>query len=173
MLEAPDAVRDTLKSLMVLDLAGCDLDVCVASGEANDADLRYRHVRQKPALGAAFHREECKDKAHECQMRMIYAKKYSYQLREPHFILFTLIQKFRVDQPGQNYEKLSDSYGIVVITDEAHRTQDGELARYMRQALPHAAFIGFTGTPLMDNDEQTRRTFGDYVSRSPKKLIKP
>lgn len=86
-------------------------------------------------------------------------------LREPHFILFTLIQKFRVDQPGQNYEKLSESYGIVVITDEAHRTQDGELARYMRQALPHAAFIGFTGTPLMDNDEQTRRTFGDYVSR--------
>ncbi len=86
-------------------------------------------------------------------------------LREPHFILFTLIQKFRVEQPGQNYEMLSDSYGIVVITDEAHRTQDGELARYMRQALPNAAFIGFTGTPLMDNDEQTRRTFGSYVSR--------
>lgn len=86
-------------------------------------------------------------------------------LREPHFILFTLIQKFRADQPGQNYEMLSASHGIVVITDEAHRTQDGELARYMRQALPHAAFIGFTGTPLMDRDEQTRRTFGNYVSR--------
>lgn len=54
MLEAPDAVRETLRSLMALDLAGCDLDVCVASGEANDADLRYRHVRQKPALQQRF-----------------------------------------------------------------------------------------------------------------------
>ncbi len=54
MLEAPDTVRATLKSLMALDLADCDLDVCVASGEASDEELRYRHIRQKPALQQKF-----------------------------------------------------------------------------------------------------------------------
>jgi type I restriction enzyme, R subunit len=52
-----------------------------------------------------------------------------------------------------------------VISDEAHRTQSGRLARNMRLALPNAAFIGFTGTPLFKQDEITKRIFGDYVSR--------
>jgi len=52
-----------------------------------------------------------------------------------------------------------------VISDEAHRTQAGKLARNMRMALPNAAFIGFTGTPLFKHDQLTRRIFGDYVSR--------
>jgi type I restriction enzyme R subunit len=54
---------------------------------------------------------------------------------------------------------------IIVISDEAHRTQSGRLARNMRLALPNAAFIGFTGTPLFKQDEITKRIFGDYVSR--------
>ncbi len=53
---------------------------------------------------------------------------------------------------------------IIVITDEAHRTQYGTLALNMRNALPHASYIGFTGTPLFKDDEITRRVFGDYVS---------
>ena len=52
-----------------------------------------------------------------------------------------------------------------MISDEAHRTQSGRLARNMRLALPNAAFIGFTGTPLFKQDEITKRIFGDYVSR--------
>ena len=55
--------------------------------------------------------------------------------------------------------------GIIVISDEAHRTQSGRLARNMRLALPNAAFIGFTGTPLFKQDQITKRIFGEYVSR--------
>ena len=54
---------------------------------------------------------------------------------------------------------------IIVITDEAHRTQYGQLALNMRNALPNASYIGFTGTPLFTDDEITARVFGDYVSR--------
>ena len=59
----------------------------------------------------------------------------------------------------------SERDDIIVISDEAHRTQAGRLARNMRLALPNAAFIGFTGTPLFKQDEITKRIFGDYVSR--------
>ena len=62
----------------------------------------------------------------------------------------------------QPYSERDD---IIVISDEAHRTQAGRLARNMRLALPNAAFIGFTGTPLFKQDELTKRIFGDYVSR--------
>ena len=76
--------------------------------------------------------------------------------------VFTLIQKFHQEIPeGQPYSVRDD---IIVITDEAHRTQYGELALNMRQALPNAGYIGFTGTPLFKDDEITRRVFGDYVS---------
>jgi type I restriction enzyme R subunit len=54
-----------------------------------------------------------------------------------------------------------------VISDEAHRTQAGKLARNMRVALPHAAFIGFTGTPLFEHDQLTKRVLGDHVSQGP------
>jgi len=84
-------------------------------------------------------------------------------LREDHRYIFTLIQKFGVTK-GQTYPKLSDRDDIIVITDEAHRSQYDVLAQNMRTALPNAAFIGFTGTPLMAGEEKTREVFGDYVS---------
>ncbi len=84
-------------------------------------------------------------------------------LQQNHRTLFTLIQKFHVEK-GATYPKLSDRSDIIVITDEAHRTQYDTLALNMRNALPHAAFIGFTGTPLMAGEEKTREVFGDYVS---------
>ncbi len=84
-------------------------------------------------------------------------------LQEDHRYIFTLIQKFGV-KPGETYPKLSDRDDIIVITDEAHRSQYDVLAQNMRTALPNAAFIGFTGTPLMVGEEKTREVFGDYVS---------
>jgi type I restriction enzyme R subunit len=82
---------------------------------------------------------------------------------EDHRYLFTLIQKFRTEE-GQSYPKLSDRSDIIVITDEAHRSQYDQFALNMRNALPNAAFIGFTGTPLMAGEERTKQVFGDYVS---------
>lgn len=76
--------------------------------------------------------------------------------------VFTLIQKFneKVD-PEKPYSERDD---IIVITDEAHRTQYGTLSLNMRNALPNASFIGFTGTPLFKDDEITKKVFGDYIS---------
>ena len=77
--------------------------------------------------------------------------------------VFSLIQKFNEDvSPDEPY---SDRNDIIVIVDEAHRTQYGRLALNRRNALPNALYIAFTGTPLMKDDEITRRMFGDYVSR--------
>jgi type I restriction enzyme R subunit len=84
-------------------------------------------------------------------------------LREDHRYIFTLIQKFHTEKGGK-YPKLSDRSDIIVITDEAHRSQYDLFALNMRNALPNAAFIGFTGTPLMVGEEKTREVFGDYVS---------
>jgi type I restriction enzyme R subunit len=84
-------------------------------------------------------------------------------LRENHRNIFTLIQKFRTEK-GERYPKLSDRSDIIVMTDEAHRSQYDIFAMNMRNALPNAAFIGFTGTPLMAGEEKTREVFGDYVS---------
>ncbi|MDD5094559.1 MAG: type I restriction endonuclease subunit R [Dehalococcoidia bacterium] len=76
--------------------------------------------------------------------------------------IFSLIQKFNQDVgPDAGYTQRDD---IIVITDEAHRTQYGILALNMRNALPNASYIGFTGTPLFKEDEITRRVFGDYLS---------
>ena len=78
--------------------------------------------------------------------------------------IFTLIQKFR-SEPGQPYPLLSERSDVIVITDEAHRSQYDIYALNMRNALPNAGFIGFTGTPLIKGeDERTREVFGDYVS---------
>lgn len=82
-------------------------------------------------------------------------------------VIFTTIQKFLPDEKGMKAEMLSDRRNIIVIADEAHRSQydliDG-LARNMRDALPNASFIGFTGTPIEKTDANTRAVFGDYVS---------
>ncbi len=79
--------------------------------------------------------------------------------------IFTTIQKFHT-RDGQVYPVLSERDNIIVITDEAHRTQYGTFAANMRQALPNASFIAFTGTPLIvgQDAEQTKAVFGDYVS---------
>ena len=83
-------------------------------------------------------------------------------LSEHKSYIFSLIQKFNQNvDPAEGYTERDD---IIVITDEAHRTQYGTLALNMRNALPHASFIGFTGTPLFKDDQITRRVFGDYVS---------
>jgi len=81
-------------------------------------------------------------------------------------IVFTTIQKFFPDQKGDKYPKLSDRSNIIVIADEAHRSQydfiDG-YARHIRDALPNASFIGFTGTPLEKEDRNTPEIFGNYI----------
>jgi len=84
-------------------------------------------------------------------------------LTEDHRYVFSLIQKFRTSDGGV-YPKLSDRSDIIVITDEAHRTQYDGLALNMRNALPNAAFLGFTGTPLIAGEEKTKEVFGNYVS---------
>lgn len=84
-------------------------------------------------------------------------------LVEDHRYLFTLIHKFRTE-PGQTYSPLTQRDNIIVMVDEAHRTQYDVLALNMRNALPQAAFIAFTGTPLMAGEERTKEVFGDYVS---------
>ncbi len=79
-------------------------------------------------------------------------------LSEDHRYVFTLIHKFR--EP----EEVSSRSDIIVITDEAHRSQYDTLALNMRTALPNAAFLAFTGTPLIVGEEKTRQVFGDYIS---------
>ncbi|OGX13795.1 MAG: DEAD/DEAH box helicase [Omnitrophica bacterium RIFOXYB12_FULL_50_7] len=82
-------------------------------------------------------------------------------------VVFTTIQKFFPEGKGDRHPVLSDRPNIVVIADEAHRSQydfiDG-FARHMRDALPNASFIGFTGTPIEQTDANTRAVFGDYIS---------
>ena len=82
-------------------------------------------------------------------------------------VVFTTIQKFFPDELGDTHPLLSDRRNIVVIADEAHRSQYGFLegfARHMRNALPSASFLGFTGTPIELDDANTRAVFGDYIS---------
>lgn len=78
-------------------------------------------------------------------------------------ILFTLIQKFRYEK-GKKYPVLSTRDDIIVIVDEAHRTQYKDLAENMRTGLPNAQYIAFTGTPLLGSKRLTNAWFGDYVS---------
>ena len=82
-------------------------------------------------------------------------------------VIFTTIQKFFPTEKGDTHPTLSERRNIVVIADEAHRSQydfiDG-FARYMRDALPNASFVGFTGTPIELRDVNTRAVFGNYIS---------
>lgn len=81
-------------------------------------------------------------------------------------VVFTTIQKFMVEEKGATHPLLSDRRNIVVIADEAHRSQydfiDG-FARHLHDALPNASFIGFTGTPIELSDKNTRAVFGEYI----------
>ena len=82
-------------------------------------------------------------------------------------VVFTTIQKFFPEERGDSHPALSERRNIIVIADEAHRSQydfiDG-FARHMRDALPNASFVGFTGTPIELQDANTRAVFGDYIS---------
>ncbi len=82
-------------------------------------------------------------------------------------VVFTTIHKFFPEEKGDRHPVLSARQNVVVIADEAHRSQydfiDG-FARHMRDALPNASFIGFTGTPIERQDANTRAVFGDYIS---------
>jgi type I restriction enzyme R subunit len=81
-------------------------------------------------------------------------------------VVFTTIQKFLPDEQGERHPLLSDRRNIVVIADEAHRSQYGfteGFARRVRDALPNASFIGFTGTPIEIGDRSTPLVFGDYI----------
>ena len=82
-------------------------------------------------------------------------------------VVFTTIQKFLPEERGDTFPTLSERRNVVVIADEAHRSQydfvDG-FARHMRDALPNASFVGFTGTPIELEDANTRAVFGDYIS---------
>lgn len=97
--------------------------------------------------------------------------------RESGGIIFTTVQKFALLEDENGHPILNDRHNIVVISDEAHRSQyglkatlkqDGSYkfgyAKHMRDALPNASFIGFTGTPIATEDKDTRAVFGDYVS---------
>lgn len=97
--------------------------------------------------------------------------------RESGGIIFTTVQKFALLDDEGDHPILNDRHNIVVISDEAHRSQYGlkatlkkdgtykfGYAKHMRDALPNAAFIGFTGTPISSEDKDTRAVFGDYVS---------
>jgi type I restriction enzyme R subunit len=99
----------------------------------------------------------------EKEVRANSAKHLEQLLTEDHRYVFTLIQKFRTKK-GEKYSKLSDRDDVIVIADEAHRSQYDSFAGNMRTALPKAGFIGFTGTPLLVGEEATRREFGDYIS---------
>ena len=93
-------------------------------------------------------------------------------------VVFTTIQKFLPEEKGDRHPRLSERHNVVVIADEAHRTQYGfeaklnrksgrisyGLAQHVRDALPNASFIGFTGTPIELEDRNTRAVFGDYIS---------
>ena len=79
-------------------------------------------------------------------------------LRGNHRYVFTLVHKF------QTPEALTDRSDVIVLTDEAHRSQYDTLALNMRAALPKAMFLAFTGTPLIAGEERTKEVFGDYVS---------
>ncbi|QKY21341.1 type I restriction endonuclease subunit R [Halolamina sp. CBA1230] len=75
----------------------------------------------------------------------------------------TLIHKFQTTDEEDDFPVLSRNENIYVMADEAHRTQDKELANNMRTALPNAFYVGFTGTPIEKDERNTRRTFGNYI----------
>ena len=117
-------------------------------------DLDTQIYKTFAGCGAVDHdRDPCRASSGEHLSRL---------LAEHKSHVFSLIQKFNQDvNPNEGYTQRDD---IIVITDEAHRTQYGTLALNMRNALPNASYIGFTGTPLFKDDEITRRVFGGYVS---------
>jgi type I restriction enzyme R subunit len=102
-----------------------------------------------------------KDKSYRAQS----AKQLTQMLSDASPFVFTLIQKFKSPGKGSIYPTLTTSPDVVVIVDEAHRSQYEDLGGNMRKAMPNANYIAFTGTPLLDSVETTKDWFGSYVSR--------
>lgn len=98
------------------------------------------------------------------EMKADSAEDLQNMLSKDNKFVFTLIQKFRTKEKGDHYPVVSTSEDIIVMADEAHRTQYDVYALNMRNGLPNASFIGFTGTPLLDGEEKTKEVFGSYVS---------
>lgn len=99
----------------------------------------------------------------EEEVRPANSSKLREELETNKTILFSLIHKFRYDK-GKKYPVLSERDDIIVMVDEAHRTQYKDLAENLRIGLPNAQFIAFTGTPLLGSKKLTNSWFGDYVS---------
>ena len=108
-----------------------------------------------------FVRTEVIGQKEECQPKN--SKQLREYLQSNKAFIFTLIHKFRYDK-GKKYPVLSTRDDIIVMVDEAHRTQYKDLAENMRTALPNANYIAFTGTPLLGTKRLTNQWFGDYVS---------
>ena len=148
------------------------------SGKSYSMVFFARKVRRKIAGNFTFliitDREDLDDQIHKnfVKTEVIGAKeecqpKDGRQLREylqtNKAFIFTLIHKFRYDK-GKRYPVLSTRDDIIVLVDEAHRTQYKDLAENMRTALPNANYVAFTGTPLLGSKRLTNQWFGDYVS---------
>ncbi|WP_017754684.1 type I restriction endonuclease subunit R [Calidifontibacillus oryziterrae] len=148
------------------------------SGKSYSMVMLARKIKHKVSGNFTFlvvtDREDLDDQIYKNFLRTEFIKKEeevrpanSAKLREElttnKTILFTLIHKFRYDK-GKKYPILSDRDDIIVIVDEAHRTQYKDLGENMRTGLPNAQFIAFTGTPLLGNKRLTNAWFGDYVS---------
>ena len=117
-------------------------------------DLDTQIYKTFAGCGVVDHDKDPCRAASGADLRQLLARHKAY--------VFSLIQKFNRDLgQGESYTARDD---IIVITDEAHRTQYGTLALNLRNALPNASYIGFTGTPLFTDDEITRQVFGEYVS---------
>ena len=108
-----------------------------------------------------FVRTETLGDKEECQPKDGKQLREYLQSNKP--FIFTLIHKFKYDK-GKEYPILSTRDDIIVLVDEAHRTQYKELAENMRKALPNANYVAFTGTPLLGAKRLTNQWFGDYVS---------
>ncbi len=108
-----------------------------------------------------FVRTEVIGDKEECQPQN--GKQLREYLQSNKSFIFTLIHKFRYDK-DKKYPVLSERDDIIVMVDEAHRTQYKDLAENMRRAIPNANFIAFTGTPLLGSKRLTNQWFGDYVS---------
>ena len=108
-----------------------------------------------------FVRTETLGDKEECQPKD--GKQLREYLQSNKSFIFTLIHKFKYDK-GKEYPVLSTRDDIIVLVDEAHRTQYKDLAENMRKALPNANYVAFTGTPLLGAKRLTNQWFGDYVS---------
>jgi type I restriction enzyme R subunit len=134
---------------VVRKLPGAWTFLVVTDGEEL-AEQAYQHFAAAGAVEEAVPHAESAE-----ELRRLLAGRHRY--------VFAPIQQFHSERPDKQYP-LSERFDVVVMASEAHGPPHDPLAANMRSALPNAAFIGFTGTPLLAGEDNTRRVFGDYVS---------